>query len=261
MTAAEIVEALDGWVERIARLGAAVVPRLRPGLHPDRIVETAARHRFTLSEEIAAIWAWHDGARTDTDRGTAKQFPGLIPGGAFFDLDTTLHRGLTSWYATCGDDEELADPDSPLTEEDKSAIWHREWVIFDWWLGPLVLTTTEDGTTDTFRFNPQAGAAWARTPPCPSASPSGATTSISAPGGSNPTEPGAATTPSCPRSTPPRPRPSRSATPKSPEPRHTRKAPMLHGDTHGRRTLSAGDQPRLSGGTSVADATQVSPLA
>ncbi|GHS86710.1 hypothetical protein AGMMS50218_07100 [Actinomycetota bacterium] len=147
-------------MERIAHLGAAVAPRLRPGLHSDRIVEIAARHGFTLSEEIAAIWVWHDGERTDTDHGMAKQFPGLIPGGAFFDLDTTLHRGLTSWYATCGDDEELADPDSPLTEEDKSAIWRREWVIFDWWLGPLVLTTTEDGTTDTFRFNPQAGAAW-----------------------------------------------------------------------------------------------------
>ncbi len=160
MSAAEIVEALDGWVERIARLGAAVVPRLRPGLPPDQVVETATRHGFTLSEEIAAIWAWHDGERTDTDRGTAKQLPGLIPGGAFLDLDTTLHRGLTDWYAICGDDEELADPDSPLTEEDKSAIWRREWVIFDWWLGPLVLTSTQDGTTDTFRFNPQAGAAW-----------------------------------------------------------------------------------------------------
>ncbi len=33
-------------------------------------------------------------------------------------------------------------------------------MIFDWWLGPLVLATTADGTTDTFRFNPQSGTAW-----------------------------------------------------------------------------------------------------
>ncbi len=161
MSAVEIVEALDGWVERIARLGAAVVPRLRPGLPPDQVVETAARHGFTLSEEIAAVWVWHDGERTDTDWGApGLQRRDLTPRGAFFDLETCLDRGMSDWHVICGDDDELADPDSPLTEEDKGAIWHREWVILELGQLPLVLVTMDDGTTDTFRYDPQSGAAW-----------------------------------------------------------------------------------------------------
>ncbi|WP_250443041.1 hypothetical protein [Actinotalea sp. C106] len=158
MSATEIVQALEGWVERIGSLGAAVVPRLRPGLPPDQIAKIAARHGFVLSEEIAAIWSWHDGERTRTERGTARQLPGLIPQGAFFDVETTLSRGLSQWHTNCGDDDELADPD--VSDEDKTYIWRREWVIFDWWLIPLVLATTPDGRTDTFRYDPQSGTNW-----------------------------------------------------------------------------------------------------
>ncbi|WP_250443039.1 hypothetical protein [Actinotalea sp. C106] len=158
MSATEITEALEGWVKRIGALGAAVVPRLRPGLPPDQITKTAARHGFALTDEIASIWAWHDGERTDTDRGTPKQLPGLTPGVAFYDLETTLRRGLSDWYAICGDEEELSS--STLSEKDKGAIWRREWVVFGWWLVPLVLATTPEGRTDTFRFDPQSGAAW-----------------------------------------------------------------------------------------------------
>jgi hypothetical protein len=76
MTCTEIVDALDGWVDRIAGLGAAVVPRLRPGLPLDRIAEIAGGLGFHLSDEIAAVWAWHDGERRSTDVGRRGSYPG-----------------------------------------------------------------------------------------------------------------------------------------------------------------------------------------
>jgi hypothetical protein len=47
----EVVAALGGWVARLAHLGAAVVPRLRPGADAHTIARVAARHGFTLTEE------------------------------------------------------------------------------------------------------------------------------------------------------------------------------------------------------------------
>lgn len=159
MSAAEILAALAGWVERIGALGAAAVPRMRPGLAPEQIEEIAARHGFTLSEEIAAIWAWHDGEQGRGDWGDPRlEGCGLTPRGGFFDLDTTLHRGLAGWHATCGDDDELTDPD--VSDEVKAGIWRREWVILEIGQLPLALATSEDGTTDTFRYDPQSGTAW-----------------------------------------------------------------------------------------------------
>lgn len=157
MTGIEIVDALQGWVDRIAGLGATVVPRLRPGLPSDRIVEIAAARGFELSEEIASVWAWHDGHRRLGDRGTDKEHPGLIPGGAFLDLDSALRYSLRT-YDICGDDDQLADPTVP--DEDKGRLWRREWVVVDAWLLPLVLAAGPDGSTDTFRFDPQSGTAW-----------------------------------------------------------------------------------------------------
>lgn len=55
MSSARLVAALDGWVERLAHLGAGVVDRLRPGLDSEQIRRVTAAYGFTLSEEIAAV--------------------------------------------------------------------------------------------------------------------------------------------------------------------------------------------------------------
>lgn len=157
MTSIEIVAALEGWVDRIAGLGAAVVPRLRPGLPADRIAEIAAEHGFELSDEITSVWAWHDGERLWTDVGTPKQLPGLTPRGAFYDLASSLRQSVRM-HEICGDDDDLADPGVP--EEEKSALWRREWVVLEVYLLNLVLAARSDGSTDTFRFDPQSGTAW-----------------------------------------------------------------------------------------------------
>ncbi|WP_282946521.1 hypothetical protein [Cellulomonas endometrii] len=157
MTGTEIVDALDGWVDRIAGLGAAVVPRLRPGLPLDRIPEIAGGHGFDLSDEVAAVWAWHDGERRSTDVGTPKQLPGLTPRGAFFDLETSLRHSV-SVYEVSGDDDALLDPDLPA--EARGRLWRREWEVLEVHLLDLVLAARPDGSTDTFRFDPQSGTAW-----------------------------------------------------------------------------------------------------
>ena len=157
MSGAQIVAALDGWVERLAHLGASVVDRLRPGLGSAQIRRVAAAHGFTLSEEVAAVWAWHDGERVGTDVGTSVQLPGLTPGGAFYDLGTALETSLT-YHRICGDDDLLTDPHA--SDSEKAAVWRREWVVFDSWLLPLVLATGPDGSTDTFRYDPQSGTEW-----------------------------------------------------------------------------------------------------
>ncbi|MCC2336386.1 hypothetical protein [Cellulomonas wangsupingiae] len=154
MSGAQIVAALDGWVERLAHLGARVVDRLRPGLEPEQIRRAAAAHGFTLSEEVAAVWAWHDGERVGTDVGTSAQLPGLRPAGAFYDLGTTLETSLT-YYGICGDADVLTDPHA--SDSEKAAVWRREWMVFDSWLLPLVLAAGPDGSTDTFRYDPQSG--------------------------------------------------------------------------------------------------------
>ncbi|KSW21962.1 hypothetical protein [Cellulomonas sp. B6] len=151
----EVVTALHGWVERIAGLGAGVVPRLRPGADADTIARVAARHGFTLTEEIAAVWAWHDGARLGSQRGPDREYPGLVPGGVFYDLDTTLETCVNRLDAICGDDDLLRDPD--VDPSDKAFVWRREWVVLDFWLLPLVLAARPDGSTDTFRYDPQSG--------------------------------------------------------------------------------------------------------
>ena len=150
-----MVAALDGWVARLAHLGAGVVSRLRPGADADMIARVAARHGFTLTEEIAAVWAWHDGARLGSQRGPDREFPCLVPGGVFYDLDTTLERCVSSWYAICGDDDLLRDPHADPSS--KAGVWRREWVVLDFWLLPLVLAARPDGSTDTFRYDPQSG--------------------------------------------------------------------------------------------------------
>lgn len=62
---------------------------------------------------------------------------------------------MRSWYAICGDDDVLADPRA--SDSEKAAVWRREWVVFDFWQVPLVLAARPDGSTDTFRYDPQSG--------------------------------------------------------------------------------------------------------
>ncbi len=157
MSGAQIVAALDGWVERLTHLGSRVADRLRPGLDPGQIRRVAAARGFTLSDEIAAVWAWHDGERTAADVGPSRQYPALVPDGAFYDLDTALASSSRS-YEICGDDDVLTDPHA--SDSERAAVWRREWVVFDSWLLPLVLAPQPDGSTDTFRYDPQSGTDW-----------------------------------------------------------------------------------------------------
>lgn len=149
MSAADVLQALTSWEDRIARLGAAVAARLRPRRTIEDIADAAARHGLTLSEEIAAIWAWHDGERTGTDTIAVPPRPVLCPEGAFYDLDTTLELSLSRWNrADIGPALALTDIPDPT---------HGQWVMFLWWDMPVLLGTAADGTTETFRVDLESG--------------------------------------------------------------------------------------------------------
>jgi hypothetical protein len=62
------------------RLGAPIVPRLRPGLSDGQIDDLGARYGWAFPDEERVLWEWHDGS----DPMGFPQHQAIGPGGLRF---------------------------------------------------------------------------------------------------------------------------------------------------------------------------------
>lgn len=138
MSAAEVHAALQGWAARLASLGAAVVPRLRPALTYPEAAALAARHGYEAGEDLVALWTWHDG----TTPGLPPAH--LAPGQEFAPLDASLRRSREYHEASLAE------------ARGERRTWQAHWVVaVHGHALPLVLDGSRPGP-DTFRHDPHA---------------------------------------------------------------------------------------------------------
>ena len=145
MTVQEVHDALHDWAARLVSLGAVVVTRLRPGLTPADALETGRRLGYDLTDEVAALWTWRDGAAAR--RGGRPVH--LAPGQEFESLPDSLRRS-----------REYLDAAGPVGASGRTPAgalpWQPHWVVaVHGHALPLVLDGTRPGP-DTFRYDPQA---------------------------------------------------------------------------------------------------------
>ena len=90
MSAAEVAGALQHYESALRRLGAAVVPNLRPGISDTELRELERRYGVELPEDAAAVWRWHNGV--DGIEGTldSDHAHRLTPYKLFADLPRSL---------------------------------------------------------------------------------------------------------------------------------------------------------------------------
>ncbi|PVU83434.1 hypothetical protein DDP54_11000 [Cellulomonas sp. WB94] len=101
MSATEVTQLLEEWESRLRDLGAPCIERLRPGLTRAQVDALTLEHDLHVSDEVAAIWMWHDG-----DTGPDNGLRGLTPMGRFFDLRGSLDNSRSLQRITFdGDDD------------------------------------------------------------------------------------------------------------------------------------------------------------
>jgi hypothetical protein len=140
VSAAEVHAALQDWAARLVSLGAVVAGRLRPGLAYAEAVALAAHHGYDLSEDVAALWTWRDGAATAAGLPPAH----LAPGQEFAPLDASLRRSREYHEASLAE------------ARGDRRTWQAHWVVaVHGHALPLVLDGSRPGP-DTFRHDPHA---------------------------------------------------------------------------------------------------------
>ena len=145
MSVQEVHTALQDWAARLVSLGAVVVARLRPGLTPADALETGRHLGYDLTDEVAALWTWRDGAAPR--RGGRPVH--LAPGQEFATLADSLRRSREYLDAAGTPDRAARTPAGALP-------WQPHWVVaVHGHALPLVLDGSRPGP-DTFRYDPQS---------------------------------------------------------------------------------------------------------
>jgi hypothetical protein len=106
-------EALAGMEHEWRRLGAPIVPRLRPGLSDEQLDDLGRRFGWNLPLEVRVLWGWHDG--TDQIDHPWKQSIG--PGAfSFLSAEDALQET---------EQQRKWAPDEPPEEPG----WRRRWLL------------------------------------------------------------------------------------------------------------------------------------
>ena len=71
-----MVSRLEALERVLAEKAPVILASLRPGLPSPELEEITLRHGFHLPSEVAALYAWHDGASLVGDSDRAELFPG-----------------------------------------------------------------------------------------------------------------------------------------------------------------------------------------
>ena len=109
------VTALLKQYEQMAReCGSLAVDHLQPGLTPDELHQVEARYGFALSEDVKAIWSWHNGTGPVPSPNTPID---IGAGWRFIDLDSAIEYAQSVL--------------SILNDGDADRYVFSRWVTFD----------------------------------------------------------------------------------------------------------------------------------
>lgn len=127
------VTALLEQYEQIAReRGSLAIERLQPGLTSAELEQAEARYGFALSEDIKAIWSWHNGTGPAASPDTPID---IGAGWRFMDLDTSIEYAqsvLSIW-----------------NDGDADRYVYSRWVTFDRASRSDVIETSNAQITDS----------------------------------------------------------------------------------------------------------------
>ncbi|MDQ1575901.1 MAG: hypothetical protein QOH55_1051 [Microbacteriaceae bacterium] len=90
MTSGEVTAALVRYESALRRLGAPVVANLSPGISAAEVRELEVQYGVELSDEVRAVWAWHNGVEGARGAKAIEADRMLVPHRAFGDLAWSL---------------------------------------------------------------------------------------------------------------------------------------------------------------------------
>lgn len=106
MSTAQVLLQLRAWEEALTARDPAWTTYLRPGLSETEVREACAPYGVTPTQDVIALWGWHDGDRADYAEDWGR--PSVIPGGGLFlSLKAALERSLARQRITMGGDDDM----------------------------------------------------------------------------------------------------------------------------------------------------------
>lgn len=152
MSASAVLAQLRAWEQALAARDPAWTAGLRPGLDEAQVHALCEPYGVTPTEDVIALWGWHDGDRPDLAEDWDR--PSILPDeGLFLSLAASLEGSREMQRITMDGDD---DGDCPWEEElsereghDVQMFFRRAYLIFADRESPTYLDCTDPNVVET----------------------------------------------------------------------------------------------------------------